>query len=703
MTAHAPLSNSPERENPMTILDARPTPVGAADDPTTPVVPPGRARWERPSFAGLLALTGALYLWGLSASGWANSFYSAAVQAGAQSWKAMLFGSFDAANLITVDKPPAALWVMELSVRVFGLSSWSVLVPQALEGVAAVALLYATVRRVSGPAAALIAGAVLALTPVATLMFRFNNPDALLVLLLVGSAYATTRALEAASARWLALAGALVGLGFLTKMLQALIVVPVLAGVYLLAAPTGVGARIRHLLLAGLALVVSAGWWIALVSLWPAGSRPYIGGSQTNSILELTLGYNGLGRLTGNETGSVGGGGGGGGAAGGTSRWGSTGLLRMFNTEMGGQIAWLLPAALVLLLAGLWLTRRAARTDAVRAAYLIWGGWLVLTAVVFSLAKGIIHSYYTVALAPAIGAVVGIGAVQLWQRRTTWMARGALAAILLGSGVWARILLARSPDWHPELQPLVLVLSAAAALGLLLLPYLHRRFAVVVAATALVAVLAGPAAASLQTAATTHSGSLPSAGPTVTSTQGGPGGGARGGVGGAPGAGGAPPGAAPTGATAPGGRPTGGTAPGGAPTGTAGGQGRTGGLGGLLDTEIPSAATVAALTEGSASYTWVAAAVGSNSAAGVQLATGLPVMAIGGFNGSDPSPTLAQFQSYVANGDVHWFLSGGGGFGGQQQGGSSSSTEISTWVAAHFTPTQVGTLTAYDLSATPTA
>ena len=307
---------------------------------------------------------------------------------------------------------------MALSIKVFGLSSWSLLVPQALEGVAAVGLLHATVRRTTGSAAAgLIAGVVLATTPVAVLMFRFDNPDALLTLLLVGSAYAALRAVESDVARgghpvrWLALAGTLVGLAFLTKMLQAFLVIPALGLVYLLFAHTSFLKRIGHLMVGLGAMVASAGWWVAIVSLWPAGSRPYIGGSQDDSILELTLGYNGFGRLTGDEVGSVGGGGAG--ANGG--RWGETGLGRLLGDEIGGQVGWLLPAALVLLVAGLWLTRRATRTDPVRASLVIWGGWLLVTAATFSFMAGIFHAYYTVALAPAIGALVGTGAWLLWQ------------------------------------------------------------------------------------------------------------------------------------------------------------------------------------------------------------------------------------------------------------------------------------------------
>ena len=268
---------------------------------------PARVRAHRAAFAGLLVMTGVLYLWNLSANGWANSFYSAAVQASSKSATAFLFGSSDAANAITVDKTPGALWVMDASVRLFGFNSWSVLAPQALEGVAAVALLYAAIRRINGPAAGLLAGTVLALTPVATLMFRFNNPDALLVLLLVAAAYCVQRAGEDHSGRWwLPLAGAAVGFAFLAKMGQALVVVPGFVAAYLLSAHSPLRTRVTRILAAGGALLVSGGWYLVLVALWPADRRPYIGGSAHNSIVELALGYNGLGRLTGDEPGGLG-------------------------------------------------------------------------------------------------------------------------------------------------------------------------------------------------------------------------------------------------------------------------------------------------------------------------------------------------------------------------------------------------------------
>ena len=427
-------------------------------------------RWARPALLAVLAATALLYAIGLSRSGWANDFYAAAVQASTKSWKAFFFGSSDSSNFITVDKTPAFLWVMDISARIFGVNYWSVLVPQALEGVATVGVLYATVRRWFGPAAGLLAGVAMALTPVATLMFRFNNPDALLTLLLTVAAYAVTRAIEAGKTRWLVLAGAALGFGFLSKMLQAFLVLPGFAVAYLVAGPRGLGRRLGQLLAGGAALLLAAGWWVAAVLLIPAADRPYVGGSTTNNILQLTFGYNGVGRLDGNETGSVGGPAGHGVAATG----GTAGLTRLFAADMGGQVSWLLPAALIALAALLWGTMRAPRTDRNRAAALVWGGWLLVTGAVFSLMAGIIHSYYTVALAPAIGALVGIGAVQLWKVRDgwpghegSWFGRGTLAAGVMVTALWSYVLLDRTPGWYPWLRVLILLAGFAAAAALL--------------------------------------------------------------------------------------------------------------------------------------------------------------------------------------------------------------------------------------------
>ncbi len=702
-----------------TFVDALPTSAPAPDEPARNE-PAGDPRWVRPSVLALLSSTALLYIWGLGASGWANSFYSAAVQASTHSWKAFFFGSLDSGNSITVDKPPAALWVMDLSARIFGVNSWSVLVPEALMGVAAVGLLYLTVRRVFTPQAGLLAGAVLALTPVATLMFRFNNPDALLVLLLVAAAYAVTRAIESTSTKWLLLAGAFVGTGFISKMMQAFLVVPAFGLAYLVAADTSLRRRILQLLAALGAMIVASGWWVAIVAAWPASSRPYIGGSQDNSILNLIFGYNGFGRITGNETGSVVGGGAavGGWGPGGGGMWGQTGLLRMFGTEFGSQVAWLIPAALLLLVVMFWATARARRTDAARAQLIIWGGWLLVTGLTFSYMAGIIHPYYAVALAPAIGALVGIGATELWARRHESIARYSLAAAVAITTWWSYVLLNRAPSWHPGVRGLVVTTGILATLGIAAAPYLHKRFAPAVAAGALVAGLVGPAAYSIATAATPHTGSLPSAGPAGSGFgpggAGGPGGFARPGFQGA--SGGQIPGAIgpqfggalPNGGIWPSGPATTGGLPGiGGQTGVGGPLGQANGIGGpsggLLDAPIPSSALVAALKDGAGRYRWVVATVGSQNAAGYQLGSDEAVMAIGGFNGTDASPTLEQFEQWVSVGKIHYFIPGGTGAGpAGGMGTSGTSAQITRWVEANFAATTIGGTTLYDLSVAPT-
>ena len=668
------------------------------------------APWIRPALLTLLVLTAVLYLWDLGASGWANSFYSAAVQAGTKSWKAFFFGSSDSSNFITVDKPPASLWVMEISARIFGVNSWSILVPQALEGVATVGLVYLTVRRWFTAQAALLAGLVLALTPVAAMMFRFNNPDALLALLLTGSMYALVRGLEKAQTKWLVLAGTLVGFGFLTKMLQAFLIIPVLAVVYLLAAPTGWWRRVWQVAVMGVATLVAAGWWVAAVALTPAADRPYIGGSQNNSILNLIFGYNGFGRLTGSESGSVVGGGG----AGAAGQWGPTGLTRLFNSQFGDMASWLIPGALLMGAALLAFTIRARRTDRERAALLLWGGSLVAIGLTISLGQGIIHPYYTVALGPPLAGLVGISTVALWQRRSRWTGRAALAAGLLATSVWGFVLLDRTPDWFPFLRVVVLVVGILGTVAVLLLPWLRTtpKLAVaLVAGLGLSAGLVAPLFSTVATAATPHTGAIPSVTPTPAGGFGGPGGGrfavgGRGpGGGGFPGFGGTGGGTLPRGGFG-GGGTAGGTFPGGGFPGAGspggafgGGAARPGGFGGgFLNASSSNPALTKLLKADAADYTWVAATVNANSASGYQLASDEPVMAIGGFNGTDPAPTLAQFEQYVSAGKIHYFISGGGAGGFGRGGTSDDSSKITTWVESHFTAKTVNGTTVYDLT-----
>ncbi|GAB3452385.1 ArnT family glycosyltransferase [Actinophytocola sediminis] len=567
---------------------------------------------HRPLVWLLLAGTAVLYLWNLTASGWANSYYAAATKAATGSWQAWLFGSLDAGNSITVDKPPASLWLSGLFGRVFGFSSWSVLAPQAIAGVAAVGVLYLTVKRVSGPWAGLLAGTALALTPVATLMFRYNLPDALLTLLLVAAAYAVTRAIEQAGWRWLALAGALVGFGFLTKMLQAFLVLPAFVLAYLVAAPVSLGRRLAHVGVAAVSTVVAAGWYVALVELWPADSRPYISGSATDSLWELTLGYNGLGRIFGGR--------GGGGGQANIAFGGEAGAGRMFGAAFGTEVSWLLPAAIIAVLAGLWFTRHAARTDHTRAALLLWGGWLMVTALVFSLMTGIVHPYYAVALAPAIAAPLGIGGVALWRGRAHRPAVLTIAAIVAVTAVWTFILLARNESWLPWLRWTILACGVLVAAMLAVGAATHW-----LAATAVVVMLAGTGTFAVATAAESHTGSIPLSGP------------------------------------------------------TAGGQ--------LTGPPATTTDDVIALLRDT-DTTWAAATVNGTEAANLALASEKEVMAIGGWNGSDPSPTLAEFQQHVANGQIAYYIEGQGPAG---------ATEVTDWITATYTPTAIDDHTIYDL------
>jgi 4-amino-4-deoxy-L-arabinose transferase-like glycosyltransferase len=629
----------------MTITaELRPPIAAAPHDPPT-----DQPRWARPALLALLLATAALYLWGLGSSGWANDYYAAAAQAGTQDLTAWLFGSLDPGNAITVDKPPAALWVMALSGRLFGFSAFTMLLPQALMGVGSVALLYAAVRRTSGPVAGLIAGAALALTPVAALMFRFNNPDALLVLLLVAAAYFTVRATETASTRWIALAGCAIGFAFLTKMLQAFLVVPGLALVFLVAAPVGLWQRIGKLLVGAAAMIASAGWYVALVSLWPAGSRPYIGGSTDNSLLQLALGYNGIDRVVGGDGGPGGGGPGGGGPGGGANLFfgGDPGIGRLFGQSMGTEASWLLPAALIGLVAGLWFTRRMARTASVRAGLLLWGGWLLVTGAVFSFMDGTIHPYYTVALAPAIAALVGISVWELWRGREFLMPRIVLAAMSAATGIWAFILLDRTPDWLPALRWIVLVGSVVVASMLVVGAHRLGPATAVLALCAMLFGAGGTAAYTIETIANAHSGPMTTSGP---SRDGGPDAGALGG--------------------GPGGR-----GPGGAQADNA---------------------ALAELVKGVGNR-WAAATVGSFTASSLELQTGASIMAIGGFTGSDNSPTLTQFQAYVAEGQVRYFIPGDRE--GPPGGRSGTAGDITAWVQQHFKSIDIGGTTVYDLSA----
>ncbi len=623
------------------------------------------AAWVRPAQVGLTALAAMVYLVNLTISGYANTYYSAAALAASKSWSAWFFGSFDAANFITVDKPPLATMLMGLSVRLFGLSSWSILLPEAVAGVATVAILFVVVRRSFGPVAAAIAGLVMALTPVAVLIFRYNNPDALLTLLFVGAAWAALNAVETGRLRWIVAVAILVGFAFNTKYLQGLLVVPAFAVTWLVAAPVGIRRRLAGLVVAAVALLLASGWWVLAVELIPAAARPFIGGSTNNSAVELLLGYDGLARIFGGSAGTPGGGGGG--------FSGATGILRLFNAEFGGGISWFLPFALIALVSGLIVRGRAVRTDRARAGYLMWGLWLAVNGIVFSFMSGIIHSYYAVVLAPAIAALAGAGVVELWHLRERFRFGGAvLAGAILVSAAWGWQLLGRSPDFAPGLGLVVLVVGAIAAAAVALPASAELRLTQALAvALGIGVLLAGPAVYTIDTMSTAYSSGDPHPGPAVASDTGqdGLGGSLQGGY-----SGGTPPGGAGFG---------GGTPPG---SGFSSGFGGTvgavgGGPGGGLGRDVADSALASYLSANQGKATWIVAMTSAMQAGSLELATGEPVMAMGGFSGTDPAPSLAQIQAYVASGQLRFVLVGGNGGGGVGGGGSTASA-VTAWVTS---------------------
>jgi len=636
--------------------------------------PPDDPRWVRPGLWAVLILAGLLYGWNLSSLGDANDFYAAAIYSGTKSWSAFFFGSLDAGNYITVDKPPGALWVMGISARIFGYSTVSMLLPQVLCGIGAVAMLYATVRRAcmdllgrSGSAAAsLLAALVLTLTPITVAINRDNNPDTVLVLLLVLAAWALQRSVENGRLRWLLLSMVFVGCAFNTKMLQAFIVLPGFYLVYLLFAGRTWWRRILDLTAATAVLAVASGWWMVVVDLIPASKRPYIGGSTDGTVWDLVVGYNGLGRIQG-EGGGPGGGFG-----------GASGLGRMFNDVVGGQISWLLPFAALALVAGIVLIGRRPRTDLARAGLCLWAGWLAMTFVVFSFAEGTFHPYYTTALAPAIGGVVGIGTVLMFRagRLLAWTLPLGIAI----TGIWSFTILRRTPDWHPPLAWAVLTVSLLGAAVLLiarLAPANRRRLAAVAAVVGFAGALSGPAAYALSplSSSSAMGGSNPTAGPS-TSTFPGAGGGTR------------------MRGTFPGGRPGTFPAPNGnqaprsqVPGGTMQGGGPGGGGFGGRDGSV-SSQLVRYLEKNQGGATWLVAVSSSMSAAPLILETGKPVIAMGGFTGSDPAMTVAKLQQYIKQGKLKFVMTGGAM--GNRDGATSA---VTSWVQKNctaITPTTYG-------------
>ena len=616
-------------------------------------------RRRRPELPALLVLAAVLDLWALSRNGWANDYYSAAVHSMSSSWHNFLYASLDQSGVMTVDKPPLALWVQALSVRLFGFHSLSILVPQALMGIASVGLLYDLVRRRFGRLGGFLAGLALALTPISVAVSRHNNTDALLVLCCVAAVWCAVRALEGGRTRWLVLSGVCVGLGFETKMLVALVVVPGIAAAWMWIAPAARGRlhALRQLLLGGGAMALVGGAWPLLVELTPAADRPWVSGTSDNRVLSLIFEYNGVGRVDGQA-------GGPGGIGGGSMFGGQAGPLRLLNASLGGQAGWLLGFAAVSAV-GLLLASRLRRADARSGWLLVIGGAFLTTAVLFSFASGIFHPYYVSLLAPFIAALFGAGAAYLISGREGGR---ALAPLAIAAGVATELVVlgdyAGQLTWLPDV---LIALGVLAAIALLV--YGERRVRLLAVAAATAALLIAPGVWSIDTLGHAANGTFPEGGPANVQTAGGlggfsaraagPGGGSAPLGGGPPGAAGlGAPGAAPPGAGA---QPLFGPSGGGAaaPRGglpgfrggfaAGGGAGaRPGGFGGGVSKQV--LAYVKAHGGGT-----IAVSSQSSAAASI-IAKGAQVAGIGGFSGRESDVSVSWLAQEVRSGKIRWVL-----------------------------------------------
>jgi 4-amino-4-deoxy-L-arabinose transferase-like glycosyltransferase len=606
-----------------------------------------RAVWARPELLLALGIAAALNLWGLSRNGWANTFYAGAVRSMSSSWHDFLFASLDRTGLMTVDKPPLAFWIQALSVRVFGWHSLSILVPQALMGVAAVGLTYDLVRRRFGRVAGFAAGLALALTPMTVAISRHNNPDQALILCCVAALWFCVRGLEDGRTRWIVWSGICVGLGFEAKMSVALFVVPGIALAWLWAAPiASMWVRVRRLALGGLAMTIVGLAWPVLVTLTPAADRPWISGTSDNSIWSLIVSYNGVGRVTG-QTGApttAGGGGGGGGFSS-----GSTGLFRLLDSSLGGQAGWLIGFAIVAAV-GLVVLTRLRRGDARTGWLIAVGGAFAVSAVVFSLASGIVHPYYVSFLAPWTAMLIGAGVGEALRPGLAARAFGALA--IAAGAVTELVVLGQAGGSVSWAKPLVIIVCALSIVALLVVAFPARVRAVAVA-VALAALLSAPAAWAVETLGHATSSTFPAGGPASAAGFGGPGGfGARGGFGGGGGFGGAPPAGL--------GSLFGGAGGSGAAAGGGGAASLGGGMFGGDDSTLRAASRYAASHGGGT------VAVESQSSAAAAIVAGESnVAGIGGFSGVESSVSASWLAMEVRDGRLRWILAdAGGGFGG---------------------------------------
>jgi 4-amino-4-deoxy-L-arabinose transferase-like glycosyltransferase len=599
--------------------------------------PAGSPVWERPALLALLSLTTLLYAWGLDRNGWANSYYSAAAMSGSLDWTAFFFGSSDPGNAITVDKPPLSIWVMSLSVRVFGLNSWSLLLPQSLMGVATVYLLYRMVQKRFDAATGLLAGTFMAVIPVSTVIFRYNNPDALLTLLMVGIAFLTLESIVRGQLRWLLLAGVLTGAAILTKQLQVLLLLPAIAMAYIVFAPAPALKRVLHLCAALAAAAVAGGWWFLVVQLTNPSSRPFIGGSRENSAIELTMGYNGLDRLTGEDASRTNAGG---------AVWGAekleAGFGRFLQPQFSGQSGWLLPLAVAGLCIGAWFLWRRQGQPAARALLLICGVWFACAATVLAFMSGIVHPYYVLTATPPVCALAAVALTCFLRHRQSGRIRAFTAVSLTASMIFAQVTAVRSTEEFPVL-PAALLLVWGVAIAGMLVPTPHPAAARATAVLLVCTLLLGPLLWSLNTLLNPHAGAGVVAGPAIMGIR-----------------------TDDRQRASPDMPPS---------------------LIAVMYGDLAAPELMERVRQAPSSRTWATAVVGSETAANYQLESGRAVLPLGGFDGTDPYPTLEQFQVLVREGRVASVIIQN--LPPLPLEGRGESARIIEWVRGTFTPERI--------------
>ncbi|HEY2595137.1 MAG TPA: glycosyltransferase family 39 protein [Chloroflexota bacterium] len=662
-------------------------------------------RWTPVALAAIALLAAGLNLWGLQRAGYGNAYYAAAVLSMLQNWHNFFFVSFDPGGFVSIDKPPLGFWIQAASAKLLGFSGLAILLPEALAGVGSVLLTYHLVKRAFGVGTGLLAALFIALTPVSVAVSRNNTIDSLLVFTLLLATWAAFKAAESGSLKWLLVSAAVVGLGFEIKMLEAYLIVPALGLLYLVAAPRGWLTRLGHLALAVLVLLTVSFAWPAAVDLTPASERPWVDSTQTNSAVDLALGYNGIQRLLGrgasldltvpgSASAAPQGFAGFGGGPGGQQENGAPGPLRLIDQQLGPQASWLLTLSLAgALVSGLaaWRSRKHLSSSQQGQAFLVWGMWLLTAGTFFSVAE-YFHSYYLVTLGPPVAALAAIGVAGGWRalRDGTGLAWLLPVALIGGGLLEGRLLMPYAGSAYGWLAPLMLGLTLFSGVvlgGVWLVQRFDARsvrgLAAGAAALGVVALLMAPTIWSAMPALGAGGGMLPSAvGPRGGVAAGA--GFARGGGAPNPGVRGGPGGAGDAGA------------PGGA--GATGGPGDTGGPGGFLrggpgggGANQQQVLDYLEANQGTAEF--LVATSNAMSAAPLVLETGKPVMALGGFLGSDPILNAQSFANLVQSGVVRFVMGGGRGFGG-----FGGNTSVMGWVQQNCAQVAGGQL--YDCAPT---